>query len=307
MGRLATESGDPEGAVAAFRKLLARQPADVEALLGLADALLLAGKTGEAEEAARRALAASPSYWAVHNKLGVVLVSTGRVEEAVAAFRRAVELAPENARCLVNLGSALVLAGRLDEAAGALRRSVAVEPTAEALSALGTVEYYRGRFDEAVAGYEKAVALSPGFSTLWVNLGDARRWSSSARDRAPEAYARAIEAANEELRVNPKDVDAHLALASSFAKTGRPRKAAPHVAAALAARPGEPRRPVPGGRLRGRFGADSRSGRPASPGRAARGSGLADRGGPGAARRPGLRGIPREARPRAAEREPEGR
>jgi Flp pilus assembly protein TadD len=134
----------------------------------------------------------------------------------------------------VNLGSALILAGRLEEAAGVLRRSVAAEPTAEALSALGTVEYYRGRFDEAVAGYEKAVALSPGFSTLWVNLGDARRWSSSAHDRAPEAYGRAIAAATEDLRVNPRDVDAHLALASSYAKTGRRAEAAPHVAAALA-------------------------------------------------------------------------
>jgi tetratricopeptide (TPR) repeat protein len=240
MGRLATESGDPDGAVAAFGKLLARQPADVDALVGLADAFLLAGKTSEAEGAARRALAASPSYWAVHSKLGVVLVSTGRVEEAVAAFRRAVELAPGNARALVNLGSALVLAGRLEEAAGALRRSVAVAPTAEAFSALGTVEYYMGRFEEAVASYERAVALSPAFPTMWVNLGDARRWSSSARDRAPEAYARAIAAAGEDLRVNPKDVDAHLALGASYAKTGRAAEAAPHVAAALAADPENP-------------------------------------------------------------------
>ncbi len=235
MARLAAESGDVAGAVAAFRKLLARQPGDVEALLGLADALRLAGDAGEAEKASRQAIAASPSYWAVHNMLGVVLVSTGRVEEAVAAFRSALELAPENARSLVNLGSSLVLAGRLEEASGALGRSVAVEPTAEALSALGTVEYYLGRFDEAVGRYEKAVALSPGFSTLWANLGDARRWSSSARDRAPEAYARAVEAAREELRVNPRDVDAQLALASSFAKTGRAAEAAPHLAAALAA------------------------------------------------------------------------
>jgi len=237
LGRLATASGDAEGAVAAFQKALARQPADVEALLGLADALLAAGKAGESEAAARRAVAASPSYWAAPNKLGVVLVSSGRVEEAVAAFRRAVELAPENARGLVNLGSALVLAGRLEEAADVIRRSVAAEPTAEAFSALGTVEYYMGRFDEAVAGYEKAVALSPGFSTLWVNLGDARRWSSSARDRAAEAYARAIVAAGEDLRVNTKDVDAHLALAASYAKTGRSAEAAPHLAAALAGDP----------------------------------------------------------------------
>ncbi|HYN42392.1 MAG TPA: protein kinase, partial [Thermoanaerobaculia bacterium] len=240
VGRLAAESGDLDGAAAAFRKVLARQPADVEALLGLADALLYAGKAGEAEEAARRALAASPAYWAAPNKLGVVLVSAGRVEEAVAAFRRAVELAPGNARSLVNLGSALVLAGSLEEAAGVLRRSIAAEPTAEALSALGTVEYYRGRFGEAVAGYEKAVGLSPGFSTLWVNLGDARRWSPTARDRAPQAYARAIVAATEDLRVNPRDVDAHLALASSYAKTGRPAEAAPHVAAALAGDPENP-------------------------------------------------------------------
>ncbi len=238
--RLAAESGDPGGAIAAFRKLLARQPGDVEALLGLADALRLAGDAGEAEKASRQAIAASPSYWAVHNMLGVVLVSTGRVEEAVAAFRSALELAPENVRSLVNLGSALVLAGRLEEASGALRRSVAVEPTGEALSALGTVEYYLGRFDEAAGRYEQAVALSPDFSTLWANLGDARRWSSSSRDRAPEAYARAIEAAREELRVNPGDVDARLALASSFAKTGRAAEAAPHLAAALAADPENP-------------------------------------------------------------------
>ena len=240
LGRIAAESGDPEAAVAALRKVLDRRPDDVDALLALADAFLLAGKNGEAEDAARRALAASPAYWAVHNKLGVVYVSSGRTEEAIEEFRGAVALAPENARGLVNLGSALVVAGRLPEAAEALRKSLSVEPTAEGLSALGTVEFYRGLFDEAAAEYEKAVALSPRFSTLWANLGDARRWSSSARDRAPEAYARAIEAANEELRANPKDVDAHLALAVSFAKTGRPAEAAPHVAAALGADPENP-------------------------------------------------------------------
>ena len=240
MGRLATESGDPNAAVAAFGKILARQPADVEALLGLSDALLLAGQAGEAGKALRRAQAASPSYWAVPNKLGFVLVSTGRVEEAVAAFRRAVDLAPENARSLVNLGTALVLAGQPEEAADAFRRSIAVAPTAEAYSALATVEYYQGRFDEAVAGYERALTFSPGFPTLWANLGDARRWSSSGRGRAPEAYARAIATANEVLRVNPKDVDAHLAIAASCAKTGKAAQAALHVAAALAAAPENP-------------------------------------------------------------------
>ena len=87
---------------------------------------------------------------------------------------------------------------------------------------------------------EEAVALLPGFSTLWVNLGDARRWSSSSRQKAAEAYARAIDAASQDLRVNPGDVDAHLALAASYAKTGRSAEAAPHVAAAVAADPENP-------------------------------------------------------------------
>ena len=244
MARLATESGDPEGAAKAFRNVLAGRPDDVEALLGLADSLLRAGRTEEAEKAARRAAAAAPGYWAAHNKLGVVLVTAGRVEGAVAAFRRAVALAPENARGLVNLGSALVLAGRLPEAAETLRKSVALAPTAEGLSALGTVEYHRGRFDEAVSVLEEAVALAPDYSTLWVNLGDARRWSARSRPKAAEAFAKAIGTAEAELRANPRDADARLSLALAYAKTGRAAEARPHLDAALAADPENPDRLV---------------------------------------------------------------
>ena len=241
-GRVATETGDAKGAIAAFRKVLESRPGDAEALLGLADACLLEGEAGPAEEAARRAVAAGPGYWASHNKLGVVLVSAGRPAEAVEAFRKAVELAPENARGLANLGSALLLEGRLPDAAATLRKSVGLEETAEGLSALGTVEYSLGRYDDAAAAYERAIALAPAFSTLWVNLGDARRWSPAGRPRAAEAYARAVEAAREELRVNPADADARLSLALAFAKTGRPAEAAPHLAAALEADPANPDR-----------------------------------------------------------------
>jgi len=242
LGRVAAETGDAEGAIAAFRKVLGSRPGDVEALLGLADACLLGGKSGPAEEAARRAVAAGPAYWAAHNKLGVVLASTGRPAEATAAFRKAVELAPENAVGLANLGSALLLEGRLPDAAATLRRSVALDETAEGLSALGTVEYSLGRYDEAAAAYGKAVALAPAFSTLWVNLGDARRWSAAGRAKAAEAYARAVEAAREELRVNPSDADAHLSLALAFAKMGRSAEAAAHLRAALDADPANPDR-----------------------------------------------------------------
>ena len=240
MGRLATESGDPEGAVAAFRKVLARQPADVEALLGLADALLLAGKAGEAEEAARRALAASPSYWAVHNKLGVVLVSAGRVEEAVAAFRRAVELAPENARALVNLGSALVLAGRLEEAAGALRRSVAAEPTAEASRRSGPSSTTRGGSTRRWPGTRRPSPSrrgSPRSGRTSATRAAGRRRPATGLRRRTRGRSRPRARSFASTRRTSTRTSRSRA---SYAKTGRAAEAAPHVAAALAADPENP-------------------------------------------------------------------
>ena len=71
------------------------------------------------------------------------------------------------------------------EAVAALQKSLSLKPSGPAYSNLGTILYFLGRYDEAVPNMAKAVELVPARYTFWGNYGDACRWSSSSRDKAP--------------------------------------------------------------------------------------------------------------------------
>ena len=57
--------------------------------------LALAGHARQAEEAARRAIAAAPTNADAHNNLGLALMRQGRLAEAEAALRHALALRPD--------------------------------------------------------------------------------------------------------------------------------------------------------------------------------------------------------------------
>ncbi|HEX5758261.1 MAG TPA: protein kinase [Thermoanaerobaculia bacterium] len=240
LGTLHTRTGRPEEAIAAFARALAKQPEHFEALLGLASAQQAAGVPRAAEATFRRAIELRPAYWEGYSKLGGLCVAQGRYELAAAMFRRATELAPDNARAFSNLGATYQLLGELERALAAFKRSLQLAPTALAFSNLGTAEFALGHTEEAAAAFEKAVALTPAHYSVWANLGDAYRWTPALRAKAPAAYARAIELARGELRVNPQDGRVHSVLALCLAKTGQAAEAERHSREALALAPDSP-------------------------------------------------------------------
>jgi Flp pilus assembly protein TadD len=74
----------------------------------------------------------------------------------------------------------------------------------------------------------------------WCNLGDARRWSTSGRDRANEAYDRAVTTARAVLSVNPNDSHASAAMAVALAHLGKSDDAQNEIRRALAIDPTDP-------------------------------------------------------------------
>ena len=72
---------------------LAIVPASPDALIGLADSLVAGGKTAEAEQTLRRAIAVQPRYPAAQIAYGSFLFSHGRPAEAVAPYVQARQLA----------------------------------------------------------------------------------------------------------------------------------------------------------------------------------------------------------------------
>ncbi|MGH7724232.1 MAG: fused MFS/spermidine synthase, partial [Candidatus Eiseniibacteriota bacterium] len=112
---------------ALVRQALAAQPRNAMANRILGDALLLQGRTGDAEKAYRQALAISEGDARAHAGLALLALTTGRLPEATSHYRVALAL-EENADWRNNLGSALAQTGDVAGALAEFERAVELRP-----------------------------------------------------------------------------------------------------------------------------------------------------------------------------------
>ncbi|HYN03544.1 MAG TPA: protein kinase [Vicinamibacteria bacterium] len=237
LGVLRVGTGDAEGALVAFDRALALDPASADARREKALALEKLGRLPEAEAELRQAVELRPAYWANHNALGVYYWKHGRYDEAERAFRKVAELAPDNVRGLANLGALLNAQGRPDEAVGHLQHAMSLRPTYAAASNLALVEFDREHYAEAARAYEQALALDDRDYRVWRNLALSRYWAPGERPRAEEAFARAARLAQERLAVDPSDASILADLADCDAYLGQRERSRKGIARALAQAP----------------------------------------------------------------------
>lgn len=151
-----------------YRSVLARAPADVDALRLLGVVRFQRGDIAEAERLLREALRLAPDHAKAHDNLAYVLSGAGRADDALLAVQRAVELAPDNDAFAFNLGSLLIGMKREKEGIEALRRTIALNPRhAPAHQQLGTVLLKAGNPHAALEHFDAIVAL--GMATSGVH------------------------------------------------------------------------------------------------------------------------------------------
>jgi tetratricopeptide (TPR) repeat protein len=240
LGHVYNETGKYEKAADEFQRALQLDSTSDDAYRGLAFANEHLGKTAEAEQTYRHAIAVRPQYWAGYNWLGTFLFRQGRFDEAARSFLQVTTLAPDSYRGYQNLGGAYTAMGRFSEALPALERSVQVRPTSTAYSNLGTVYFYLGRFPEAARTNEQAVKLDGRNYVLWGNLADAYFWTPGERDKAPAAYVNARSLAEEQLKINPRDASALGQVALDHAMLRERDAASQNIQHALALAPADP-------------------------------------------------------------------
>jgi len=133
------------------------------------------GNPGGAEPCYREALRLDPRYAQAHNNLGLVLHDLGRPAESEAAFRAALEIEPESGEIRNNLGIAQQSLGHLDAAEASFRKSLEINPAhAEARNNLGAVLRLKGEPDKAAGVFEEAVRLHPDLARAHYNLAAVR-------------------------------------------------------------------------------------------------------------------------------------
>ncbi len=85
-------------AIAVYRRILAIDPQQEKAHIGLGDIAAAQSQPHEAIRCYQTAVNLAPHAWEVYHKLGDVLLEQGQVDEAIAAYRRATELTGTDGR-----------------------------------------------------------------------------------------------------------------------------------------------------------------------------------------------------------------
>jgi len=233
-GNVMNESGEYEAAVGSFRRALAIDSTAAGAYNGLATSYDHLGRPDDAEATYRRAIGVKPDYWGGYNDLGLFYYLRGRFDEATEQYRRVAELTPDNYLAFNNLGAMYYYLERWDEARSAFQTSINIQPNDRAYLNVGSVYYIEGDYETAARLCEQAVSLNDTNYKSWAAVANAYYWLPNGRDRAMEAYQRAIQLAESHLALNRKDVRARASLAGYYAVVGEREKALAYADSALA-------------------------------------------------------------------------
>ena len=231
-------TGEYEKAAAEYTLALKSEPTNDVLYTGLATAYERLGRTGDAEQAYRRAISQRSNYWSAYNALGAFYYRAARYDEAAAMFQQVVNLAPDSFRGYSSLGAAHFMRDQIADATAAFEKSLALRPNFAAASNLGTLLFFDGQLKRSAEMFRQALSLDKGSYQVWGNLANALD-ASGRSDEALAGHREARRLVEERLMVNPRDPSLHIALADHLAALNDPAGSRRHLQAALDLKPAD--------------------------------------------------------------------
>jgi predicted TPR repeat methyltransferase len=151
-----------DDAIAAFDRVLRREPSRVETLVALAHARLTRRRDDDAKIAIkclRRAQEAGSNSADIHYDLGVAFLADRQEDEAIASFKAALEKNPNHAWAYHHMAMAHRLKGESKEVRKSLIKALEIDPgISAAWYALGMLDTEAGNPAQARASFLKATA-----------------------------------------------------------------------------------------------------------------------------------------------------
>ena len=164
-------------------------------------ALLRKGDKEGSIAAHRKSVTLYPSSIA-YVDLGVALTENNNHQGAILAFRKAIELNPNNSVAWYNLGFVLGKEGKREEAIEAYQKAIELNPNyLDARYNLGLV-LEKADAEGTIAQYIEVLKIDPNYEKANINL-------QIIFNQIRGGYARAIEFYREQVRLYPKNSEAH--------------------------------------------------------------------------------------------------
>ena len=195
-------AGRLSDAEAIYRKILAVEPQNPDALHLLGYIAYQVGKYDPAIELIGRAVQIEPNNAQYQHSLGNALAIRGLLDQAIAHLTRAIELCPQDFAMVNNLANCLAGAGRREESAQRFEQVLALNPElAEGHNNYSIVLKDLGRIGQAVEHARRASELNGNLSKVWNTLALALH--------ANGRYNEAIDALRQALVIQPDYIRAH--------------------------------------------------------------------------------------------------
>jgi len=157
-----------------YRRILARNPNDADALHLLGVIEFQRGNPPVAIDLISRAIKLDPGKASFYANLGLAYRDLKRFDEALACYERALAIKPDDADTLNNRGNLLRDLKRFDDALTSYARALAIKPDfADALNNRGATLSDLKRLDDALASYDRALAAKPDYAEALSNRGTA--------------------------------------------------------------------------------------------------------------------------------------
>ncbi len=203
-----------EQAIGEYRAALVERPEWPAALERLADALMAAGKDGEAISAYERLLSLDGSRGSVRYTLGVLHERGGHLKEAEIQYSECLRQEPDNDDARRHLADIYVLRGNLSLATKEYRQLITRQPANPLFHfRLARVLEDRRCYGEAIGAYRRAIELAPHNAELRRELARLYRMQGKG-DGAIRQY-------RELLRMDNGDTEARNSLISLYVKLRR--------------------------------------------------------------------------------------
>ena len=213
MARAEAARGHFEDAYQGFRRVLALQPRNTDALYYLS---ILGGVLAEGEY--DRLFAQAPDSPRGHQLRGDLHVAQERPVEAEAEYKAALGAAPGSLEVLIALGDLTRRQSRFEDALGYYGRAAEVAPhNYDVRYGIGVCRSYRQEYAPAIQSFREALRLDPSSAPAHLALGHALLQSGQAAAAVPELEVAA--------RLEPRMLQAQYLLGRAYRLLGRTEEA----------------------------------------------------------------------------------
>lgn len=202
------KQGKANNALSESERALTLEPGNFFGTLAKGTALTKLRRYEEARQWMELAMQLKPGDPVFANTLGTILFEQGNYTAAAQVFRHSIQLQPDSVLAYSNLNAALLRLNRTEEGLQVLQQGLQVRPSGRLYTSLGNALFARGDYVGAAEAFQQAVmppAGNPNLYLRWANLGDTLLWIPGRAKQARDAYRRALDLLEPQLKRAPQD------------------------------------------------------------------------------------------------------